>query len=145
SDGHVDPTSLAQAFVRGTDAQILRRTRVTGIERERAAWRLETTSGAVRAELVVDAAGQWAPAVGRLTGVELPIVSLQHHYVVTDALPELDGLAAELPVLRDPDASYYVRQEGAGLLVGPFERSPKPWALDGVPDGFHGRLLPPDL
>src|SRR5205823_6279623 len=64
---------------------------------------------------------------------------------VTDALDEVQSLAVELPVLRDPDRSYYVRQEGAGLLVGPFERNPKPWALDGVPPGFHGRLLPADL
>jgi dimethylglycine dehydrogenase len=145
TDGHVDPTSLAQAFARGTGAEILRRTPVTGIERERGAWVLATPRGAVCAEVVVNAAGQWAPAVGRLAGVDLPIVPLQHHYVVTDAIPELEAVSGELPVLRDPDASYYVRQEGAGLLVGPFERNPQPWALDGVPEGFHGRLLPPDL
>ena len=60
-------------------------------------------------------------------------------------MAEVGALARELPVLRDPDASYYVRQEGGGLLVGPFERDPKPWALDGIPEDFHGRLLPPDL
>ena len=70
---------------------------------------------------------------------------MQHHYVVTEPLAEVGALARELPVLRDPDASYYVRQEGGGLLVGPFERDPKPWALDGIPEDFHGRLLPPDL
>src|SRR5256885_1896700 len=57
----------------------------------------------------------------------------------------LVGLERELPVLRDADASYYVRQEGDALLIGPFERNPKPWAVDGIPDGFHGKLLPPDL
>ena len=70
---------------------------------------------------------------------------LQHHYVVTDAVPEVQALTRELPVLRDPEASFYVRQEGAGLVVGPFEPAPLTWALDGIPDGFHGKLLPPDL
>jgi dimethylglycine dehydrogenase len=145
TDGHVDPASLTRAFVAGTDAQILRRTPVTGIERDRSGWRLETPSGPVRAEVVVNAAGQWAPQLGRLAGVDLPIVPFEHHYVVTDAIEELRGRDRELPVLRDPDESYYVRQEGSGLLVGPFERGPRPWALDGIPPDFHARLLPPDL
>src|SRR5205814_5356542 len=106
---------------------------------------LETPIGEVRAEIVVNAAGQWAREVGQLAGADLPLVALQHHYVVTAPLPQLAALERELPVLRDADASYYVREEGGGLLIGPFERSPKPWALDGVPDGFHARLLPPDL
>jgi dimethylglycine dehydrogenase len=145
TDGHVDPASLTRAFVAGTNAEIMRRTPVTGIERERAGWRLQTPAGWVRAEIVVNAAGQWAPQVGRLAGIGLPIVPFEHHYVVTAAIGELLGRKPELPVLRDPDESYYVRQEGAGLLVGPFERGPRPWALDGIPPDFHARLLPPDL
>ena len=145
TDGHIDPTSLTNAFVAGSRAEILRRTPVQGATRERAGWRLDTPRGPVRAEIVVNAAGQWARKVAQLAGTDLPIISMQHHYLVTDALAEVDGRPAELPVLRDPDASYYVRQEGAGLLVGPFEPDPKPWALDGVPDDFHGRLLPPEL
>jgi dimethylglycine dehydrogenase len=146
TDGHVDPTSLANAFVRGAvDTRIRRRTAVLGIRREGGRWLLETSAGEVRAEIVVNAAGQWAREVGRLAGAELPLVALQHHYVVTTPLPEVAALERELPVLRDADASYYVRQEGEGLLVGPFERNPRPWALDGIPPGFHGKLLPPDL
>ncbi len=145
TDGHVDPASLTRAFVAGTGAEILRRTPVTGIERDRGGWRLQTASGPIRAEVVVNAAGQWARQLGRMAGVELPIVPFEHHYVVTDAIEELRGRDRELPVLRDPDESYYVRQEGSGLLVGPFERGPRPWALDGIPPDFHARLLPPDL
>ena len=146
TDGHVDPTGLTNAFVRGaSNVRVRRKTPVTAIRREHGSWLLETPSGDVRAEIVVNAAGQWARAVGRLAGVDLPLVSLQHHYVVTEAIAEIASLERELPVLRDPDASYYVRQEGGGLLIGPFERNPQPWALDGVPEGFHGRLLPPDL
>ena len=91
------------------------------------------------------AAGQWSREVARLAGVELPIVPLQHHYVVTDPIAEIEERTTELPVFRDPDNSFYARQEGGGLLVGPFERNPKTWALDGIPEDFHGKLLPPDL
>src|SRR5438477_447096 len=87
TDGHVDPTGLANAFVRGAPSvRIRRRTAVTGIRRERDRWLLETTAGEVRAEIVVNAAGQWAREVGRLAGADLPLVALQHHYVVTTPL-----------------------------------------------------------
>ena len=83
--------------------------------------------------------------MGRLAGVELPIVSLEHHYVVTEPVEVVAELDRELPVLRDPEGSFYARQEGEALLVGPFEAQATPWALDGVPEGFHGRLLPARL
>jgi dimethylglycine dehydrogenase len=148
TDGHVDPTSLTNALARGAadrGATILRHTRVTGLARERGFWHVITENAEMRAEHVVIAAGQWSRQVARLAGVELPIVPLQHQYVVTDPIAEIAGRTAELPVFRDPDNSFYARQEGAGLLVGPFERGPKTWALDGVPADFHGKLLPPDL
>jgi dimethylglycine dehydrogenase len=148
TDGHIDPTSLTNALARGaTDrgATIRRHTRVTGLARERGGWTVTTTSGTLRAEHVVIAAGQWSRQVGRLAGVTLPIVPLQHHYVMTEPIPQVVERETELPVFRDPDNSFYARQEGGGLIVGPFERNPKTWALDGVPDDFHGRLLPPDL
>ncbi len=91
------------------------------------------------------AAGQWSREVGRLVGVDLPIVSLQHHYLHTDPMPQIESRSVELPVFRDPDNSFYARQEGAGLIVGPFERNPLTWALDGIPEGFHGQLLTPNL
>jgi dimethylglycine dehydrogenase len=142
TDGHADPSSLTQAFAAGAAERIFRRVPVTAVERRAGAWELTTPKGEVRAQFVVNAAGQWAPSVARLAGADLPIVSLEHQYVVTDAVAELAGLERELPVLRDPDGSFYVRQEGAGLLIGPFERDPRPWQVE--PD-FHARLLPPDL
>jgi dimethylglycine dehydrogenase len=148
TDGHVDPTSVTQALAFGAlagGATIVRSAPVTDIERTSGGWVVTTSKGSIRAETVVNAAGQWARQVGRLVGAELPIVPLQHHYVVTEPLVEVAALSRELPVLRDTDASFYVRQEGGGLLVGPFERSPRTWALDGVPDDFHGRLLQGDL
>jgi dimethylglycine dehydrogenase len=142
TDGHVDPSSLTRAFVDGAGDRILRHTPVTGLERRDGGWTLTTPRGDVRAGIVVDAAGQWAANVARLAGADLPLVSLEHHYLVTDAIAEVSGLQQELPVLRDPDGSFYVRQEGAGLLVGPFERGTIPWD---VQDGFHAQLLPPNL
>ena len=120
SDGYIDPTGLTHALAKGAvsmGARILRHTAVTAIERERAGWRVETTKGEIRAEIVVNAAGQWAREIGRLVGVDLPIVPLEHHYLITEQLDEVRALETELPVLRDPRASYYVRSEGGALLV----------------------------
>jgi len=148
TDGHVDPSGVTQALAQGAlsrGARILRQTPVIGITRTAAGWRLDTPKGSLQAEIVVNAAGQWAPEVARLVGVELPIVPLQHHYVVTEPMDELRGRATELPVLRDPEASFYARQEGEALLVGPFEARAMTWAVDGIPKGFHGKLLPPQF
>ena len=108
-------------------------------------WLVKTSKGEIRAEIVVNAAGQWARQVGHMVGVDLPIVPLEHHFIITDALEEVRALQAELPVLRDPEASFYVRGEGEALVVGPFERNTRPWALEGIPEDFHSTLLPPDL
>ena len=103
TDGHVDPSSLTRAFVAGAGDRIFRHTPVTAIARRDGAWTLATPKGDVRAGVVVNAAGQWAPKTAQLAGADLPLVSLEHHYVVTDAIAELSGLQRELPVLRDPD------------------------------------------
>jgi dimethylglycine dehydrogenase len=148
SDGYIDPTGVTQALAKGAiakGARILRHAAVTAIERDRSGWRVDTSKGEIRAEIVVNAAGQWARQVGRLVGLDLPIVPLEHHFLLTEPLDEVGALETELPILRDPDASFYVREEGGALLVGPFERNTRPWALDGVPDDFHSSLLPPDL
>jgi dimethylglycine dehydrogenase len=148
SDGYVDPTGVTQALAKGAvskGARILRHAAVTAIERDGGGWRLETSKGDIRAEIVVNAAGQWARQIGQLVGVDLPIVPLEHHYLITEVMDEVGALETELPVLRDAEASFYVRGEGGALLVGPFERHTRPWALDGIPDDFHSSLLPPDL
>ena len=148
TDGHIDPTSLTNALAKGAvdrGATILRHTRVTQLVRERGGWSVSTPAGDIRAEHVVIAAGQWSREVGWLAGIELPIVPLQHHYLMTDPMPEIESRTVELPVFRDPDNSFYARQEGGGLIIGPFERNPLTWALDGIPEGFHGQLLPPNL
>jgi dimethylglycine dehydrogenase len=148
SDGYIDPTGLTHALAKGATAKgarVLRHTGVTAIAREPGGWRIETPKGEIRAEIVVNAAGQWARQVGQLVGVNLPIVPLEHHFILTEPMDEVGALQTELPILRDPDASFYVREEGGGLIIGPFEPNTVPWALDGVPDDFHSSLLPPDM
>jgi len=148
TDGYLDPSSVTQALARGAverGAVIHTQTRVTGIEREGERWQVETSRGEILAEVVVNAAGQWAKELGRMVGVELPIVPVEHHYLITEAIPEVRDYPGELPILRDPDASFYIREEGGGLLVGPFEVDTATWAVDGIPDDFHSSLLPPDL
>ena len=148
TDGHIDPSGLTQALAQGArarGAEIRRHTAVTGIERAQGGWLVRTAEGDIRAETVVNAAGQWAPQVGRLVGVDHPIVPLEHHFLVTEKLEAVASLGVELPVLRDAEGSFYVREEVGALLVGAFERHTKPWALDGIPEDFHSRLLQPDL
>jgi sarcosine dehydrogenase len=148
SDGYVDPALVTQALAgaaRQAGCSILERTEVRATTETDDGWRVETNRGEIDCEVVVNAAGQWARSVGRLAGIDLPIVALQHQYVVTEELEEVRALERELPVLRDPEHSYYVRQEGGGLLVGPFEKDPLPFAPEGVPSDFEGRLLPGNL
>ena len=148
TDGYVDPTGLTHAFAKGArsrGAEINLHTRVRDIERRGQGWTVRTDKGDIAADIVVNAAGQWAKEVGRMVGVEHPIVPLEHHYLITEPVDELSNLSMELPVLRDPDASFYIREEGGALLVGPFERETVPWALEGIPENFHGSLLEPNL
>ena len=149
TDGYVDPSSLANALAhvaREAGVRIERRTAVTGMRARRGGgWDVETSQGTIEAGIVVNAAGMWAPGVGRMAGVELPIIPLAHQFLVTDAVPALRGVDHEIPVIRDPDRSFYVRAEEDGLLVGPFEPNPTTWSELGPPDDFESRLLPPDL
>ncbi len=144
-DGKANPTDLTQALARGArlgGARIFERTRVTGITVEGgAAVGVETSAGAIACEAVVNCAGQWARQLGRLCGVTVPLHSAEHMYIVTRPIA---GVAADLPVMRDPDGYIYFKEEVGGLVMGGFEPDAKPWATDGVPDDFAFSLLPDD-
>ena len=149
ADGYTDPSSTTQALAKGArmgGAEIYRHTRVVGLTPRRGGgWTVRTDQGDIVAEAVVNAAGTWAREVGRMAGLDLPIVSMEHQYLVTEAIPEVREFGREFPLLRDPDASFYLRQEVMGMIVGPYERDARPWAVDGVPPEFGQELLPPDL
>ena len=126
--------------------EINRHTRVLSLQQKvDGGWVVTTDKGEIGCEILVNAAGMWAPRIGRMAGIDLPIAPLEHHMVVTDPIPELGELGSEIPVIRDPDLSFYMRAELDGVIVGPFEKRTKSWSMEGVPWGFEGRLLEPDM
>jgi 4-methylaminobutanoate oxidase (formaldehyde-forming) len=149
TDGWLDPSGLAQALAAGArkrGARIRTRTRVVGIGlRGGRVTGVEVEAGGERStiesEVVVDAGGMFAPEIGRLAGVNVPIVPIAHEYLFTN---EIDGVHPALPTMRDPDNLCYFREEVGGLCMGGYERQPAPWGLDGIPADFNGKLLEPD-
>ena len=112
-------------------------------------WVVNTNKGEITCEVIVSCTGNYARETGRMVGLELPVVPVEHQFIVTGSIPELERYNRagnpEMPVLRESDASYYMRQEADGLILGPYEKGAPCWALDGVPEGFGQELLPPDL
>ena len=153
TDGYLDPSQLAYSLANGArrgGIAIQEKTRVLGIDRAKAGadgrFVVRTDRGDVSAEQVVDAGGMFAAEIARMVGVRVPIVPMSHQYVVTQPFREVsDG--RRLPTLRDPDLLVYYREDGAGLVMGGYERHSEPFALDqsgfdALPADFNGRLLP---
>lgn len=150
NDGHVDPTSVVMPMsqaARANGAAISRFNRVVDINLlPNGEWQVTTEKGVVIAEHVVNAAGCFAPEVGAMVGAKLPIVNLEHQYLITDAHDSVKSLSKEMPVCRDSYTNSYIRQEGDGFLVGPYETfGAKPWALDGMDWNFDRQLFDGDL
>ncbi len=149
-DGDIDPAQLTQALAKGArdaGATIYRGARVTSIERlPSGEWRVHTNKGAIQAESVINAAGYRGGEVAAMVGEYLPIVTLSHQYLITEDIPALlDRGSARLPLLRDPDVSYYLRQERQGLILGPYEWQATAHWLDKIPDEFANQLFDDDL
>lgn len=155
SDGDIDPAQLTQALAKGArdmGARILRFCPVTAVRRDRDEWVVTTPQGEIRCEYVVNAAGYRAAEVGRMFGREVPMMVMSHQYILFDEIPELAAWSKEnrrkLPLLRDVDTSYYLRQEKNGMNLGPYERNCRAhWADpdDPMPDDFSFQLFPDDL
>ncbi len=150
NDGHTDPASTTNAMAIGAragGAEIYRHNRVLAItQRPGGEWEVVTEQGSIVCEHVVNAAGSFAVQVGEMVGLAVPVVNMVHQYLVTENLPEVAALASEPPVVRDPRASCYYRQEQEGLLIGPYEMEhAKPWGLEGIDWRFDMELLPPDI
>jgi glycine cleavage system T protein len=150
TDGWLDPSGLAQALAAGArakGAQIRQHTRVVDVNVERGrvtGVEVEGRGGersTIEAEVVVNAAGMFAPEIGRMAGVTIPIIPMAHQYLFTNAI---EGVRPDLPTMRDPDRLCYFREEVGGLCMGGYERDPMPWSLDGIPPDFNHRLLDPD-
>ncbi|XP_074651431.1 dimethylglycine dehydrogenase, mitochondrial-like [Tubulanus polymorphus] len=153
-DGHIDPYSMTMALSIGArmyGAEIYQGAPVNGLKmKEDGTWDVETPHGTLRAKRIVNAAGFWAREVGKMVGIDLPLVPVQHQYIVTDTIKEVAELEHELPVIRDLEGSYACRQEKKGLLIGLYEAGEKmklcdDWYDNGVPPGFGKELFEPDL
>lgn len=152
-DGHIAPADLTMALRKGAragGAEIYEHTEVTGAARTASGeWRLTTNQGEITAQQVVCATGNYARQTGRLFGIDVPAIPVEHQYIVYDESPELKSYRAkggrELAVLREPDQSYYLREERMGWILGPYEHGAPARFADGVPDWFGRSLFEADL
>jgi glycine cleavage system aminomethyltransferase T/glycine/D-amino acid oxidase-like deaminating enzyme len=146
TDGQASPSDITQALAKGARAggvAIHEETPVTAIvvENDRVT-AVETSRGRIETAAVVLCAGQWTRALAATVGVTVPLVSVQHQYLITEPIP---GVTPTLPTLRDPDRLIYWKEEVGGLVMGGYEPDPVPWAVDGIPEGFHFQLLDADF
>ncbi|RWC09964.1 MAG: FAD-dependent oxidoreductase [Mesorhizobium sp.] len=155
SDGDIDPAQLTQALAKGArdmGAKIIRFCPVSGVRRENGEWVVETPQGEIRCEIVINAAGYRAAEVGKMFGRDVPMMVMSHQYILFEEIPELAAWTKEqghkLPLLRDVDTSYYLRQEKSGMNLGTYERNCRAhWAThnDPMPEDFSFQLFPDDL
>ena len=154
-DGDIDPAQLTQALARGArqlGARIERFCPATGVRREGDDWIVSTHKGDIRCQYVVNAAGYYAREVGKWFGRDVPMMVMSHQYILFDAVPEVaahtQATGRKLPLLRDVDSSYYLRQEKHGFNLGPYERNCRAhWVTpeDPFPEDFSFQLFPDDL
>ncbi|HKC15827.1 MAG TPA: FAD-dependent oxidoreductase [Steroidobacteraceae bacterium] len=147
-EGHIDPYGVTHAYAKAAQiggAEIVRQTRVVDTKpRADGSWDVITEQGNVHAEHVVNAGGLWAREVGRFVGLELPVLAMEHQYLITEDLPELKGQKELLHVI-DFEGEIYMRQERGGILLGTYERAGVPWSARTTPWDFGQDLLPQDL
>ena len=148
-EGDVDPSQLTQALAKGArdlGAQIARFTRVTGVSRRSSGeWQVHTDKGDVICDVVINASGYYGRVVGEMVGQKLPVVTLEHQYLVTEPLAELAANPETFPLVRDPDIKYYLRRERNGLLLGSYGHEGRPAWLDRMPDCFANQLYPDSI
>ncbi|MEM9031110.1 MAG: FAD-dependent oxidoreductase [Pseudomonadota bacterium] len=148
-DGQGDPANIALALAKGAragGAKVLERVKVTGFDKEGrrvtgVQWEANGETGTIRADHVVNCAGMWGHAVGRMAGANVPLHACEHFYIVTEAIPGLE----QLPVLRIPDECAYYKEDAGKMLLGAFEPEAKPWGMDGIPEEFEFDQLPEDF
>ena len=151
-EGHLDPSGTTHAYAKAAQtlgAEIVLRNRVIDLVQIDDGWDVVTQLGTVRAEHVVNAGGLWAREVGRMAGIELPVLAMEHMYMITDDLPQVvefnQTSGHELVGVIDFKAEIYTRQEGNGLALGTYEKACKPWSPQNTPWDFGHELLQPDL
>ena len=149
-EGHVDPTGVTNAFAKSAriaGAEVVRFNRVVETNpRPDGSWDVVTEKGTIHTEHVINAGGLWAREVGRMAGLELPVMAMEHHYIITEDIPEVLASPKEQLHVIDFDGEIYMRQEGkGGMLIGTYERAGVPWSERQTPWTFGHELLPNDL
>lgn len=148
-EGDIDPSQLTQALARGArsgGAEVARFTRVVGLARSAGGeWLVKTDKGDVTCETVVNAAGFYGGQVAALAGTTAPVVTLEHQYLVTEPLPELEADPSIFPLVRDPDIRFYLRRERASFLFGSYGHPGRPAFAHGLPEDFAHALFPDSL
>jgi len=153
-EGHVDPSGVTRAYVKCAQlagAEVRQHTMVTGLsQRPDGTWDVQIENGdPIHAEHVVNAGGLWAREVGRMVGIELPVLAMEHMYLLTVDMPEVAANVAktgrEMPMALDFAGEIYIRQEGGGMLLGTYEQAAVPWSPRQTPWDFGSQLLKPDL
>ncbi len=152
-EGHVDPSGVTQAYAKAArigGAEIVLNNRVEDlVQRPDGTWDVVTQKGTVHTEHVVNAAGLWAREVGRMVGLELPVLAMEHMYLLTDAMPEVAAInrqtGKEVIHAIDFGGELYLRQEGEGMLMGTYEKACVPWSERETPWDFGHELLQPDM
>ena len=151
-DGHSDPVLITSAMAevaRRHGAEINVRAPVTAIRRDNGAWSIATEHIDYTCDHIVIAADAWSWEIGRMLGIAIPAAPVLHQYLVLDGIPAVmrhrEETGRELPNVRDPEESWYVRQEQNGFILGPYEQEAKVWSVEGVPPEFGAELLPSDL
>src|SRR5579885_385578 len=147
--GYCDPASVTQAYAKAARDLGAKVHRFSPVIATRplpgGEWEVATAEGSIRCEFLVNAAGLWAREVAALAGIELPLMPVEHHYMVTETIPEIAAFDGEIPNISEPSGGYYCRQEGKGLLLGAYESRCVHWAEDGTPKDFGHELLPNDI
>ncbi len=148
-DGDIDPAQLCQALARRArkaGAEVYRHNPVTGIDQKaNGEWVVHTKNGDITCEKIVNAGGYRCNELGEMMGVELAVASMEHQYLLTEPIPEIEALDFRVPLIRCPHDDFYQRQEKNGLLVGFYEQDCKTWGLDGIDPNFTNALCPDDL
>ena len=144
TDGQANPSDITQALAKGArmaGAQLFENAPVTGIQLNKGVIvAVESGADRIECERVICCAGQWTRALAAKVGVNVPLVSVEHQYMITEPF----GVPTDLPTLRDPDRLTYYKEEVGGLVMGGYESNPIPWAVDGIPEGFDFALLDPN-
>ncbi len=145
TDGQANPGDITRALAQGArkrGVRIIENCAVTGVHADAGRVSgLDTALGSIETGIVVNCCGQWAREFGALAGVNVPLISVQHQYLVTEPI---DGVSPDLPTLRDPDRLTYYKEEVGGLVMGGYEPNPIPWATGGLPENFSFTLLDED-